>query len=193
MEVGKMKLAAVVWCAALVATVAGGSGRSQDRPPQEEKKATTAQEKQEKPKATALAPAEKAEEKNAKIAGPPETKYVATAESLKKHPLPEWYTDAKLGIFIHWGLYSVPGWAVPTPEGLAGHYFSGHSFGHTGFTGTSIWVDPDRQLFVVFLTNRVHPTRENQKIQQVRRDLHDAVMQDRRRRNHGDVRNRLIL
>ena len=69
------------------------------------------------------------------------------------------------------------GWAVPTPGGLSGHYFSEHSFGHTGFTGTSIWIDPDRQLFVVFLTNRVHPTRENQKIQQVRRDLHDAVMQ----------------
>ena len=69
------------------------------------------------------------------------------------------------------------GWAVPTPGGLAGHYFSEHSFGHTGFTGTSIWVDPDRQLFVVFLTNRVHPTRENQKIQQVRREVHDAVMQ----------------
>lgn len=69
------------------------------------------------------------------------------------------------------------GWAVPTQGGLSGHYFSEHSFGHTGFTGTSIWIDPDRQLFVVFLTNRVHPTRENQKIQQVRRDLHDAVMQ----------------
>lgn len=69
------------------------------------------------------------------------------------------------------------GWAVPTPGGLSGHYFSEHSFGHTGFTGTSIWIDSDRQLFVVFLTNRVHPTRENQKIQQVRRDLHDAVMQ----------------
>jgi CubicO group peptidase (beta-lactamase class C family) len=69
------------------------------------------------------------------------------------------------------------GWAVPTPGGLSGHYFSAHSFGHTGFTGTSIWIDPDRQLFVVFLTNRVHPTRENQKIQQVRRDLHDTVMQ----------------
>jgi beta-N-acetylhexosaminidase len=69
------------------------------------------------------------------------------------------------------------GWAVPTPDGLSGHYFSEHSFGHTGFTGTSIWIDPDRQLFVVFLTNRVHPTRENQKIQQVRRDLHDTVMQ----------------
>jgi beta-N-acetylhexosaminidase len=69
------------------------------------------------------------------------------------------------------------GWAVPTPGGLSGNYFSVHSYGHTGFTGTSIWIDPDRQLFVVFLTNRVHPTRENQKIQQVRRDLHDAVMQ----------------
>jgi beta-N-acetylhexosaminidase len=69
------------------------------------------------------------------------------------------------------------GWAVPTSGGLSGHYFSEHSFGHTGFTGTSMWIDPDRQLFVVFLTNRVHPTRENQKIQQVRRDLHDAVMQ----------------
>ena len=69
------------------------------------------------------------------------------------------------------------GWAVPTPGGLSGRYFSEHSFGHTGFTGTSSWIDPDRQLFVVFLTNRVHPTRDNQKIQQVRRDLHDAVMQ----------------
>ncbi len=61
------------------------------------------------------------------------------------------------------------GWAVPTEGGSSGHYFSAHSFGHTGFTGTSIWIDPDRQLFVVLLTNRVHPTRENTKIQQVRR------------------------
>jgi alpha-L-fucosidase len=44
-------------------------------------------------------------------------KYEATIESLNRHPLPEWYADAKLGIFIHWGLYSVPGWAVLTPEG----------------------------------------------------------------------------
>ncbi len=69
------------------------------------------------------------------------------------------------------------GWAVPTEGGSSGHYFSAHSFGHTGFTGTSIWIDPDRELFVVFLTNRVHPTRENTKIQQVRPALHDAVMQ----------------
>src|SRR5277367_522877 len=44
-------------------------------------------------------------------------KYEATLESLNSHPLPSWYADAKLGIFIHWGLYSVPGWAVLTPEG----------------------------------------------------------------------------
>ena len=43
-------------------------------------------------------------------------KYDATIESLNRHPLPAWYDDAKLGIFIHWGLYSVPGWAVLTPE-----------------------------------------------------------------------------
>ncbi len=69
------------------------------------------------------------------------------------------------------------GWAVPTEGGSSGHYFSAHSFGHTGFTGTSIWIDPDRQLFVVLLTNRVHPTRENTKIQQVRPALHNAVLQ----------------
>ncbi len=69
------------------------------------------------------------------------------------------------------------GWAVPTEGGSSGHYFSARSFGHTGFTGTSIWIDPDRQLFVVLLTNRVHPTRENTKIQRVRPALHDAVMQ----------------
>jgi beta-N-acetylhexosaminidase len=69
------------------------------------------------------------------------------------------------------------GWAVPTEGGASGHYFSTHSFGHTGFTGTSIWIDPDRQLFVVLLTNRVHPTRENMNIAQVRPALHDAVMQ----------------
>jgi CubicO group peptidase (beta-lactamase class C family) len=75
------------------------------------------------------------------------------------------------------GLTRTLGWAVPTEGGSSGHYFGTHSFGHTGFTGTSIWIDPDRQLFVVLLTNRVHPTRENMKIAQVRPALHDAVMQ----------------
>ena len=68
------------------------------------------------------------------------------------------------------------GWVVPTEGSSSGHYFSVHSYGHTGFTGTSIWIDPDRQLFVVLLTNRVNPTRENMKIAQVRPAVHDAVM-----------------
>jgi len=69
------------------------------------------------------------------------------------------------------------GWVVPTEGSSSGHSFSRHSFGHTGFTGTSIWIDPDRQVFVVLLTNRVNPTRENHKIADVRPALHDAVMQ----------------
>jgi len=69
------------------------------------------------------------------------------------------------------------GWAAPTPGGSSGQFFGPHSFGHTGFTGTSIWIDPDKQLFVVFLTNRVYPTRENQKHIKVRPALHDAIVQ----------------
>jgi beta-glucosidase-like glycosyl hydrolase/CubicO group peptidase (beta-lactamase class C family) len=68
------------------------------------------------------------------------------------------------------------GWVVPTENSSSGHYFSSHSYGHTGFTGTTIWIDPDRQLFVVLLTNRVHPTRENHKIAEVRPAVHDAIM-----------------
>jgi CubicO group peptidase (beta-lactamase class C family) len=50
------------------------------------------------------------------------------------------------------------------------------SFGHTGFTGTSVWVDPTRNLIVVFLTNRVYPTRENKKLYKLRPLLHDAII-----------------
>jgi len=68
------------------------------------------------------------------------------------------------------------GWVVPTEGSSSGHYFSLQSYGHTGFTGTTIWIDPDRQVFVVLLTNRVNPTRENHKIAEVRPEVHDAVM-----------------
>jgi beta-N-acetylhexosaminidase len=67
------------------------------------------------------------------------------------------------------------GWVVPTEPSASGRYFSSHSFGHSGFTGTSIWCDPEKNLFVVLLTNRVHPVRTNEKIQQARPALHDAV------------------
>jgi CubicO group peptidase (beta-lactamase class C family) len=53
------------------------------------------------------------------------------------------------------------GWDTPSPNSSAGSHLSPASFGHTGFTGTSIWMDPERKLVVVLLTNRVHPTREN--------------------------------
>ncbi len=70
------------------------------------------------------------------------------------------------------------GWDVPTPpNSSAGHYFSPESFGHTGFTGTSLWIDPERQLFVILLTNRVNPTRTNEQIRQVRPAVHDAIIQ----------------
>lgn len=69
------------------------------------------------------------------------------------------------------------GWDTPSEHGsLAGDYFSKGSFGHTGFTGTSLWIDPNRKVAVVLLTNRVHPTRERGGIGKVRRDFHNAVM-----------------
>lgn len=67
------------------------------------------------------------------------------------------------------------GWDVPTGASSAGEYFSMESFGHTGFTGTSIWIDPDQDLFVVLLTNRVHPSATNQRHLALRRDVHDAI------------------
>jgi beta-N-acetylhexosaminidase len=69
------------------------------------------------------------------------------------------------------------GWTVPTEGSSSGRYFSARSFGHTGFTGTSIWIDPEKQLLVILLTNRIYPTRENEKIQQVRPALHDAIVE----------------
>lgn len=71
------------------------------------------------------------------------------------------------------------GWDTKSEKGsTAGNFFSSNSFGHLGFTGTSVWADPVRNLFVVFLTNRVYPTRENSGLTKVRPALHDAVIKD---------------
>lgn len=67
------------------------------------------------------------------------------------------------------------GWDTPSDRSSAGVFFSPRSFGHTGFTGTSIWVDPERGLFVVLLTNRVDPTRANLRHEALRRDVGNAV------------------
>lgn len=70
------------------------------------------------------------------------------------------------------------GWDTVSTEGSsAGRHFSVRSFGHTGFTGTSIWVDSERDVGVVLLTNRVHPTRDNEGIRRLRPEFHDAVME----------------
>jgi CubicO group peptidase (beta-lactamase class C family) len=67
------------------------------------------------------------------------------------------------------------GWDTPSKGSSSGSYFSPRSFGHTGFTGTSIWIDPERGLYVILLTNRVDPTRENQKQGPLRRAVADAA------------------
>ena len=72
-----------------------------------------------------------------------------------------------------WGL----GWDTPSQPSSSGQWFSSESFGHLGFTGTSIWIDPIKELEVIFLSNRVHPTRENQAIKTFRPKLHDVIIQ----------------
>jgi CubicO group peptidase (beta-lactamase class C family) len=70
------------------------------------------------------------------------------------------------------------GWDTMLPTSSCGSKMSSRAFGHTGFTGTSLWIDPEKNVYVVLLTNRVHPTRENDAIRQVRAAVHDAVMSE---------------
>jgi CubicO group peptidase (beta-lactamase class C family) len=70
------------------------------------------------------------------------------------------------------------GWDTMLPTSSCGTRLSPEAIGHTGFTGTSLWLDPAQDLYVAFLSNRVHPTREREGIQEVRRALHDAVVND---------------
>ncbi len=67
------------------------------------------------------------------------------------------------------------GWDTPSERSSSGGYFSDRAFGHTGFTGTSIWIDPELEVFVVLLTSRTNPTRNNSKHVPLRRAVHDAV------------------
>lgn len=71
------------------------------------------------------------------------------------------------------------GWETPSVPSSSGRHFSRQSFGHLGYTGTSIWIDPVSELEVVLLSNRVHPTRKNEKIRAFRPAIHDLVYQER--------------
>jgi CubicO group peptidase (beta-lactamase class C family) len=69
------------------------------------------------------------------------------------------------------------GWDTPTPgQSSSGNFFSPRSVGHLGFTGCSIWWDLEKNCHVVLLSNRVHPTRKNEKIKEFRPLIHDLIM-----------------
>jgi CubicO group peptidase (beta-lactamase class C family) len=69
------------------------------------------------------------------------------------------------------------GWDTPSEPSQSGKYFGPGSFGHLGYTGTSLWIDPERKLSITFLTNRTWPDCANQAIKQVRPKLYDALVE----------------
>jgi CubicO group peptidase (beta-lactamase class C family) len=69
------------------------------------------------------------------------------------------------------------GWDTPSSPSQSGKYFSGRSYGHLGYTGTSLWIDPERQLSITLLTNRTWPDCGNKAITKVRPAFHDAVVE----------------
>ena len=68
------------------------------------------------------------------------------------------------------------GWDTMLPTSSCGRRLSPAAIGHTGFTGTSLWIDPERDFYIVLLTNRVHPTRQNEALKAIRPRVHDAVV-----------------
>jgi CubicO group peptidase (beta-lactamase class C family) len=70
------------------------------------------------------------------------------------------------------------GWDTMLPASSCGTKMSASAIGHTGFTGTSLWIDPARDVYLAFLSNRVHPTRAGEVMKAIRPALHDAVADD---------------
>jgi serine-type D-Ala-D-Ala carboxypeptidase len=69
------------------------------------------------------------------------------------------------------------GWDTPSTPSQSGKYFGTNSYGHLGYTGTSLWIDPDRQLSITLLTNRTWPDCSRQAIKQIRPEFHDAIVE----------------
>lgn len=69
------------------------------------------------------------------------------------------------------------GWDTPSQPSQSGNFLSSRSYGHLGYTGTSLWIDPDRQLSVTLLTNRTWPDRSSQFIRQLRPAIHNAILE----------------
>jgi serine-type D-Ala-D-Ala carboxypeptidase len=85
-----------------------------------------------------------------------------------------WKRDGAVVEGSTWAL----GWDTPTAgHSSAGSHFSPVAVGHLGFTGTSIWIEPEREIAVTILTNRVHPRRDNEAIRDFRPLIHDRIME----------------
>ena len=69
------------------------------------------------------------------------------------------------------------GWDTPSSPSQSGKYFSASSFGHLGYTGTSLWIDPEQQLSVTLLTNRTWPDSSNQAIKELRPKFHNLIVE----------------
>lgn len=85
-----------------------------------------------------------------------------------------WFTQSET---IPTGTSRTLGWDTPSTPSQSGKYFGPRSFGHLGYTGTSLWIDPERKVSITLLTNRTWPDCGNQAIKQVRPKFHDAVME----------------
>ncbi len=86
----------------------------------------------------------------------------------------EFIRRQKLEGSSNWAL----GWDTPSVPSSAGRHFAAQSFGHLGYTGTSLWIDPMRELEVVLLSNRVHPSSRNEAIREFRPAIHDLVYEE---------------
>ena len=93
---------------------------------------------------------------------------------LNRHLVQEFTQKQSLPAQSSWAL----GWDTPTAPSSSGTHFSPESFGHLGFTGTSLWIDPRQKLEVVLLTNRVHPSRKNDAIRAFRPMIHDLAYRE---------------
>ena len=100
--------------------------------------------------------------------------YAGRSDFVPQRIIREFWTRDKTVAGSTWAL----GWDTPSPQGSSsGHHFSPQAVGHLGFTGTSIWIEPTREIAISMMTNRVHPKRDNQAIREFRPKIHDLIME----------------
>lgn len=99
--------------------------------------------------------------------------YAGRSDYVPSQIVREFWTRDKTVSASTWAL----GWDSPSPEySSSGHHFSTRAVGHLGFTGTSVWLEPDKEIAISLLTNRVHPRRDNHAIRDFRPRIHDLIM-----------------